>query len=116
MRDPGFMEVELQNLFAGIPGEFSDELMQTILDKPGLRVERIVSRGHCSPERFWYDQDQHELVFLLTGAARLRFEDEDVPIELMPGAVLNIAAHRRHRVEWTDPDQPTIWLAIFYSE
>ena len=28
----------------------------------GLRIERIVSEGHVSPEGFWYDQDEPEWV------------------------------------------------------
>ena len=35
---------------------------------------------------------------------------------LKPGDFVNIPAHRRHRVEWTTPNEPTIWLAIFYAE
>ncbi len=23
--------------------------------------------------------------------------------------------HRRHRVEWTTPDEPTVWLAVHYG-
>ena len=106
--------VGLSNLFADIPAQHIDELFQTILNKPGLRIERIVSRGHSSPEQFWYDQDQHELIMLLAGAARLRFDGDETANELKPGDILNIPAHRRHRVEWTDPDQSTVWLAIHY--
>jgi cupin 2 domain-containing protein len=100
----------LTNLFADIP----EELIQALLCTPGLRIERIVSLGHASPEGFWYDQEASEWVLLLKGAARLRFEGEE-PIELRPGAFVNIPPHRRHRVEWTDPHEPTIWLAIHYG-
>jgi cupin 2 domain-containing protein len=51
---------------------------------------------------------------LLTDAARLQLEG-DGPLELLPGSFVNIPAHKRHRVEWTDPAQTTIWLAIHYS-
>ena len=102
----------LTNIFADIPTLLTEELFQTIFTLPGLRVERIVSHGQCSPEGFWYDQELHELVILLTGAARLRFENDESAIELTPGAIVNIPAHQRHRVDWTDPTQPTIWLAI----
>jgi cupin 2 domain-containing protein len=105
----------LTNLFAEIPVHLPEELIQTILNRPGLRIERIVSLGHASPEDFWYDQEASEWVMLLKGAARLRFEGEE-PIELRPGSSLNIPAHRRHRVEWTDPTGPTIWLAIHYGD
>jgi len=77
-------------------------------------LKRIVSHGHASPEGFRYDQEQHEFVVLLQGAARLRFEDE--VIDMKPGSFTDIPAHRRHRVEWTDPSQPTIWLAVFYGD
>lgn len=103
----------LTNLLTDIPTSLPEELIQTILDKPSLRIERIVSHGHASPEGFWYDQDQSEFVVLLQGAARLRFEDEFV--EMKTGSFINIPAHRRHRVEWTDPQQPTIWLAVHYG-
>ena len=49
---------------------------------------------------------------VLTGAAGLRFEDET--IEMRAGDFVNIPAHRKHRVEWTTPDEPTVWLAVFY--
>ena len=79
-----------------------------------VRIERIVSHGHSSPEGFWYDQDQHEFVVLLQGAARLRFEVG--VIEMQPGSFIDIPAHQRHRVEWTSPDEPTIWLAVHYGD
>ena len=105
----------LTNLFADIPDDLPDELIQPLLSTPGLRIERIVSMGHSSPEGFWYDQEASEWVLLLEGAARLKFDGEE-PIELRPGMFVNIPAHRRHRVEWTDPHEPTIWLAIHYWE
>ena len=104
---------DLTNLFADIPEDVPEELIQAILSTPGLRIERIVSLGHASPEGFWYDQETDEWVLLVKGTAWLRFEGEE-PIELRAGAFVNILAHRRHRVEWTDPQEPTIWLAIHY--
>ena len=86
-----------------------------LLSEPGIRIERIVSLGHASPEGFWYDQEEGEWVLLLKGAARLRFEGGE-PIELQPGSFVNIPAHRRHRVEWTDPGGPTVWLAVHCGE
>ncbi|CAK0746986.1 cupin 2 domain-containing protein [Gammaproteobacteria bacterium] len=99
------------NLFA-VPAKLSEELFQTILGGPNFRIERIISHGHVSPEEFWYDQEEQEWVVLLRGAARLRFED--TLVEMKPGDFLNIPAHQRHRVEWTTPDEPTIWLAVYY--
>ena len=100
------------NLCTDLPANLPDELISTLLDAANIRIERIVSHGHASPEGFWYDQDENEWVIVLKGAARLRFEDETV--EMKPGDFVNIPAHRKHRVEWTTPDEPTIWLAVFY--
>lgn len=104
------------NLFTNLPAELPEELFQTFLTTTHFRIERIVSAGHASPDGFWYDQDEHEWVLLVKGAARLRFEDDDATIELRSGSFINIPAHRRHRVEWTDPDRPTVWLAIHYRD
>lgn len=103
------------NLLADVPGGLPDEVIQTLLAAPGVRIERIVSHGHASPAGFWYDQGQAEWVLLVAGAARLRFEGGDV-VEMAPGSFVNISAHRRHRVEWTTPDRPTVWLAVHYSD
>lgn len=102
------------NLFASLPSGAAEEQLVELLSRPGLRIERIVSYGHASPPGFWYDQPQAEWVLLLRGAARLRFEDETASRSLQPGDFLEIAAHRRHRVEWTEPVVPTVWLAVHY--
>ena len=101
------------NLFADLPAALPDELFHTLLGTSSFRVERIVSHGHSSPEGFWYDQATDEWVLLVSGAARLRFEGQS-PIELSPGSYVHIPAHKRHRVDWTDPARPTVWLAIHY--
>jgi cupin 2 domain-containing protein len=106
--------VGLTNLFAEIPENLREELIQTLVSTPGVRIERIVSLGHTSPEGYWCDQEAPEWVVVLKGAARLRFEGEE-PIDLRPGAYVNIPSHKRHRVEWTEPGEPTIWLAIHYD-
>jgi cupin 2 domain-containing protein len=101
------------NLLADIPVDLPDELFQTLLKTSDLLVERIISLGHASPDGCWLDQDRHEWVLLLRGAARLVFEGQD-PVELLPGEVIDIPAHQRHRVDWTTPNEPTVWLAIHY--
>ena len=102
------------NLLRDLPEVGADEIIETILAAPGLRIERIVSMGQASAEGFWYDQEEAEWVLLLAGGARLRFADEPEPRVLEAGDWVNIAAHRRHRIDWTDPDRPTVWLAVFY--
>lgn len=103
------------NLLGALPDARAGELAETVLARPRLRIERIVSHGQASPPGFWYDQQEGEWVLLLRGAARLRFADEDDDRLLGPGDSLDIAPGRRHRVAWTDPAQPTVWLAVFYG-
>ncbi len=105
----------LQNLFAHLPAVLPEEICETLLTADCIRVERIVSHGRVSPEGFWYDQETHEWVLLVSGAARLRLEGEE-PLEMTAGSFINIPAHRRHRVEWTEPARPTIWLAVHYGD
>lgn len=102
----------VENIFDELPRHLPKELVQVLLSAASVRIERIVSHGHASPEGFWYDQNEHEWVVVLKGAARLRFENEI--IDMRPGDYLNIPAHRKHRVEWTTPGESTIWLAVFY--
>lgn len=102
------------NLFADLPVQLPDELLTMLVDTASVRIERIVSYGHASPDGFWYDQPQAEWVVVLKGAARIRFADG--AIELAPGDFVNIPAHKTHRVDWTAPDEPTVWLAVHYGE
>jgi cupin 2 domain-containing protein len=103
------------NLFASLPDTDAVEYVDILLTRPRIRIERIVSFGQANPPGFWYDQEEGEWVLVLAGAARLRFADESEARLLGPGDWLDIVPHRRHRVEWTDPMTPTIWLAIFYQ-
>ncbi len=107
--------VETTNIFAGMPARLGAEEITTLLTSPALRIERIVSHGQANPPGFWYDQPQAEWVIVLAGAARLRFEDDAADTALAAGDYVHIAAHRRHRVAWTDPAQPTVWLAVHHD-
>ena len=100
------------NLFADIPVGLQEESFGNILNRGNLRIERIVSRGHCSPEGFWYDQDWDEWVLLVSGRAGLEIEGRSAAIELAPGDHLLIPSHTRHRVAWTAAGENTIWLAV----
>jgi len=105
----------LKNIFSPFPVPAANEWVETLLQTKNFQLERIVSHGQTSPEDFWYDQDHSEWVILLSGGARLLFADCNKEIKLNPGDYLNIPAHRKHRVVWTDPDQPSIWLTIHYE-
>jgi cupin 2 domain-containing protein len=103
------------NLLRDLPDARKGEAIDQLAASDTVRIERIVSHGQASPEGHWYDQDEAEFVLVLSGAARLRFADGEV-IVLGPGDCVDIAAHRRHRVEWTDATRPTVWLAVYYWE
>jgi cupin 2 domain-containing protein len=87
----------IADLFAGLPRHLASALFPTLFDAADMRIERIVSHGHASPDGFRYDQEPHEWVVALKGAARLRFEEWMA--EVNPGDFMNIPAHKRHRVE-----------------
>jgi len=101
------------NLLAGLPPLGPEEAVEMLLQGDGVRAERIVSHGQASPEGFWYDQDEAEWVLVVSGRARLAIEGEPEVRALGPGDSVFLPAHCRHRVAWTEPDTPTVWLAVF---
>ena len=106
----------MPNLFAELPATAAvDEQFREILQRPGLRIERIVSTGQSSPPDFWYDQPQGEWVLVLQGEAKLRFAYAAEARHLRAGDYVDIPPHCRHRVEWTTAGQITIWLAVHYD-
>lgn len=102
------------NIFSDIPETIPEEIFETILTSKKITIERIISKGHRSEKGFWYNQEKNEWVILLNGAARICFENQEKPVCLNPGDYILIPAHCKHQVEWTDPDNTTIWLAIFF--
>jgi cupin 2 domain-containing protein len=110
-RQHGFRDGKV-NLFADSLPSLPDEVVTVLATTPTIRVERIVSTGHVTPPGQWYDQQEDEFVVLLKGEAVLRFTDSE-PLQMTPGSWILIPAHRRHRVERTSLDEPTVWLAIF---
>ena len=108
----------LLNLLEDLPEDHSIEHFAEVcqLGNGAVRIERIVSHGQASPEGFWYDQDEDEWIIILQGRARLRLAEPESLVDLRPGDSLQLPAHCRHRIEWTTPDGPTIWLAVFTSE
>ena len=105
----------MTNFFADLPDKLPEELIEELIATPGTRIERIVSTGQASPDGFWYDQHEHEWVIVLRGSAGLQFQDPDEELVLQVGDHVHIPAHRKHRVAWTDPASPTVWLAVFFS-
>jgi cupin 2 domain-containing protein len=109
------VEFRSGSVFGDLPSQpLPDELATLLLDRPGLRIERIVSAGQTTPEGQWYDQETDEWVLVVAGAARLHLEGEGSDRELGAGDWILLPAHCRHRVTWTQSEPPTVWLAIHF--
>lgn len=103
------------NLFEHIPDELPEELFETLQASGGVKIERIVSRGHATPTGEWYDQAWDEWVVLLSGSAVLEFAAERTPVTLYPGDYIMLPSQCRHRVARTEPDADTVWLAVHFN-
>lgn len=104
----------MKNLFTDIPDNLPEELIENLVNTDSVQIQRIISRGHTTREGDWYDQDTNEFVVLLKGAARLEFRDGR-QTELGPGDCLQLSAHKKHRVVWTDETVETVWLAVHFA-
>ena len=105
----------VRNIFAGIPNEVDKEIVEELVKERNVRIERIVSQGQASPPGFWYDQEEHEWVVMLSGKAGIQLEGQSEILSLSPGDFIRIPPHRKHRVEWTDATNETVWLAVFWK-
>ncbi|SET04497.1 cupin 2 domain-containing protein [Nitrosomonas marina] len=105
--------MKADNIFSAIPVNLDSEMFEVLLQSDNVTIERIVSRGHQSPDNGWYDQDRNEWVLVLRGRAELMFDDQTV-ISLDAGDYIHIPSHKKHRVNWTDPELDTVWLAVHF--
>ncbi len=105
--------METGNIYNLIPDDLSNEVFEILAQSASVKIERIISKGHSSPDTGWYDQDKAEWVIVLTGEASIAF-DNDTVVELKRGDYLDIPAHTKHKVISTSTDPETIWLAVHY--
>ena len=110
------MKLQVTNLLTPPAAELNEEYFETLLQRPGIRVERIVSSGQSTPAGEWYDQPWDEWVLLLTGEAAMQIEGESEARRLLPGDCMLLPSHCRHRVTWTAPDEQTVWLALHFTD
>ena len=103
------MPIATKNIFAGVSESSAEEQFITLFENSSLRIERIVSHSHASPEGFWYEQAEDEWVMILRGAATLEFASGE-QVAMGEGDYLTIPRHVKHRVRRTSPE--AIWLAV----
>lgn len=108
--------MEKSSILDGININAKEEIFSDLVKNKNVRIERIVSTGQTSPKDFWYDQEENEFVLLLDGEAILEFKEDDKvkEVKLCKDDYIDIKAHVKHRVKYTDTKKPTIWLAVFY--
>lgn len=106
--------MNIGNILQSIPGTLDEELFTELACGENVKIERIVSRGHTSPASGWYDQEHNEWVMVVRGEARILFDDGR-SVSLAAGDYLQLPAHTKHRVAWTQPDAETVWLAVHYK-
>ena len=94
------------------PGE---ESTRVLASAETWRLLLIASNGYLSPHDEWMDQSDHEWVLVLRGSACVALQNPDRIVDLSPGDHLLIPPHQRHRVERTDPDPGTLWLALHWD-
>ncbi len=104
----------MSNLFEKLPADLSSEVFENLVDSKDVKIERIISKGHISPESGWYEQDSNEWVMVMQGAAEITFADRPA-VNLKAGDYLEIKALQKHKVSWTAPDVETIWLAVHFN-
>ncbi|MFO0919698.1 MAG: hypothetical protein U0872_15475 [Planctomycetaceae bacterium] len=108
VKSPGQL---FSNLPRNLPAEFSVAYRSN--SKVFASKQSCLTATHHPPDSGTTKTSTNEAL-VLTGAAKLQFPD--CVAELKPGDFINIPAHHRHRVEWTLPEELTIWLAVFYDE
>lgn len=108
--------INVANFFDNLPKATKDEVFEEIIANKNLKVERIITNGQVTPKGEWYDQTTNEWVLVLQGAAQLLIQEGETLriVDMKAGDHVLLPAHCKHRVEWTDKQQTTIWLAIHF--
>jgi cupin 2 domain-containing protein len=105
--------VKTGNIYNHIPDDLSNEVFEILAQSASVKIERIISKGHSSPDTGWYAQDRAEWVIVVTGEASIAFDNGSI-VELKQGDYIDIPAHKKHKVISTSTDPETIWLAVHY--
>lgn len=99
------------NVLSDVPAHLAEEQVLDLVTAPGIRITRIVSTGHVTG---WQERGEDEWVLVVQGSGTLHFAGDGRLLVMGPGDWCHIPAGARHRVEETDPHQPTVWLAVHF--
>ena len=113
--EPTLPTICSDNLFGSPLPALGEESERVLQSGESWCLKLIVSNQFKSPDGFWYDQDEDEWLLLLKGSARLRLENPEQIIDLSAGDHLYLPSRRRHRIERTDPQPGTVWIALYWS-
>lgn len=105
---------EQGNFLDTLPNAQEGEVFEALVKTDSVVIERIVSHGQRSAPGQWYEQSQSEWVILLRGGACIRWDD-GTESALTEGDYVLIPALKKHRVEWTNPHEDTVWLAVHFA-
>ena len=108
---PKLKKLKVANLLVRLPAAKRSEVFTELLAQGGVRIERIVSNGQATPKDKPFVQDADEWVVVFQGSAAIRL-DGFAEAALKPGDHLLIPGGTKHWVTRTDPDVPTVWLAV----
>jgi len=59
------------NIYSSVPDRSPEEIVETSVRSGRVKIQRIISDAHCSPEEFWYDQVEREFVSPLQHSTEL---------------------------------------------
>lgn len=104
------MKKELYNIFENIKFSKEKEIEEIIYEDEALKIIRTMS---LNQKTNYYDQDDLEIVFLLSGSASIEFKSSKEIVKLEKGDMYEIKPHEIHRVIEQDK---AIWLCIFRRE
>jgi cupin 2 domain-containing protein len=92
-----------------------NEIFDTLIEDKNIKIERIISSGQKTGKGVWLEQDLDEFVIMLTGKAKISFFDSNETLDLLPFDYLFIPKKCKHRVEETDEQSLTFWLAVHFN-
>jgi cupin 2 domain-containing protein len=107
-------KTDKQNFYCGYKSVGADEIFDNILTGKKFILERIISKGHSTPENQWLESKKEEWVILLKGKARILFQN-GVKVKLNEGDYILIPKNTKHKVIYTSKKPECFWLAIHYK-